>query len=81
LFEFTSNLLSHNHLNHGHYAEPFAGGCGLALALLYAGQVAEISINDVDPSIWAFWDSVLNRTGDLISLIEETPVSIEEWHR
>ena len=46
-----------NGLERGHYAEPYAGGCGLALDLLYGGHVADIHINDIDVSLWAFWDS------------------------
>lgn len=81
LLELTSNVMRLNGLERGHYAEPFAGGCGLALSLLYGGFVAEIHINDLDPSIWAFWHSVLNDTESLIEKIEETPVSIDEWQK
>ena len=81
LFELTSTFLAHNGLTHGHYAEPFAGGCGLALALLYSGYVAEISINDIDPSLWAFWDAVLNRTDEFVRLVENTPLTVDEWYR
>ena len=81
LFELTSKLIAHNKLSHGHYVEPFAGGCGLALGLLYSGYVAEVSINDIDPSIAAFWNVVLNRTEELVRLIETTPVTVDEWHR
>src|SRR6185437_7474012 len=28
-----------------------------------------------------FWDSVLNRTEQIVQLIQRTPVTIEEWHR
>jgi Site-specific DNA methylase len=80
LFELTSTIMRTNGLERGHYAEPFAGGCGLALSLLYAGLVAEIHINDLDPAIWSFWNSVLNDTDALIAKVAETPVTIEEWH-
>lgn len=81
LTDFTAQLLKLNRLERGHYVEPFAGGCGLALSLLYGGFVAEIHVNDLDPSIWSFWHSVLNDTADLIEKIVETPVNIDEWHR
>ncbi len=68
-----------NGLEHGHYAEPYAGGCGLALSLLYDGFVSEIHINDIDPAVWAFWHSVLNNTEALVELIENTPITIDEW--
>ena len=60
---------------------PEAGGCGLALGLLYGGYVADIHINDIDPSVWAFWHCVLNETDALLALIEETPITVEEWLR
>ena len=77
--DLTSTVLRINGLERGHYAEPYAGGCGLALGLLYGGHVAEIHINDIDPSIWAFWHCVLFETDAFIALIEKTPVTVEEW--
>lgn len=79
LFELVSNLLKNNKLERSHYAEPFAGGCGLALSLLYSGHVSDIHINDVDPSIWAFWHSVLYDTEKLVYKISKTPITIDEW--
>lgn len=81
LFELTSAILRHNDLRYGHYAEPFAGGCGLALSLLYSGQVAEIHVNDLDPAIWSFWHVALTRTDELVDLITNVPVTIDEWQR
>jgi DNA adenine methylase len=76
-----SRILRGNKLERGHYAEPYAGGCGLALALLYSGFVSDIHVNDLDPSIWAFWDSVLNHTEEFIELMEKTPVNMRQWKR
>ena len=70
-----------NKLERGHYAEPYAGGCGLALALLYAGHVSDIHVNDLDRHVWAFWHSVLKRTDEFIELMERTPVTIKEWRK
>ncbi len=64
LYPLVSRILQNNRLERRHYAEPFAGGCGLALALLYEGHVSDIHINDVDASIWALWHSVLNDTDE-----------------
>lgn len=72
-------MLRENRLERRHYAEPFAGGCGLALALLYEGHVSDIHINDVDASIWAFWKSVLNHTDELSYRIKKTPITVDEW--
>ncbi len=81
LYDLVSAILRGNHLECGHYAEPYAGGCGLALGLLYGGHVSDIHINDIDVSIWSFWKSVINKTADFVSLVKTTPVTIDEWHR
>ncbi len=80
LLPVVANILRENKITFGAYAEPYAGGCGLALDLLFNEYVNEIFINDVDPSIWAFWDSVLNDTEHFVSKIEETPITMEQWH-
>ena len=81
LYGLMSQILRLNNLAMKRYAEPFAGGCGLALELLFQGDVSEIHINDIDSSIWAFWHSVLDHPQDLVSAVQNTPVTIEEWHR
>lgn len=81
LLGLTSTILRLNNLERGHYAEPYAGGCGLALELLFGGHVADIHINDIDPSIWAFWYCVLNDTDALVSKIKKTPVTIDQWRK
>jgi DNA adenine methylase len=81
LLDLTALVLRLNDLERGHYAEPYAGGCGLALSLLYGGYVADIHINDIDPAIWAFWHSVLNQTEALLSLVNSVPVTVDEWHK
>ena len=74
-------LLKENNLLHCDYAEPYAGGCGLALSLLLGGYVSDIHINDIDKSIWSFWNSVLDQTDELAALISETPINLAEWHK
>ncbi|WP_347311344.1 DNA adenine methylase [Defluviimonas sp. SAOS-178_SWC] len=81
MLNVVSTTLRLNKLDRGHYAEPYAGGCGLALSLLYGGFVAEIHINDIDPAVWSFWHCVLNETDALVDLVEKTPVTVEEWRR
>lgn len=76
-----SRILRGNKLERGHYAEPYAGGCGLALSLLFSGFVSDIHVNDIDRSIWSFWHSILNDTEKFIKLMEKTPVTIKEWKR
>lgn len=72
-------ILRENDLRLPHYAEPYAGGASLALALLFSGQVSDIHLNDVDAGIWSFWHSVLNSTDALVDLIETADVTVPEW--
>lgn len=81
LTAYVVETLKLNELEGGTYVEPFAGGCAIAWYLLLEGHVENVWINDLDPAIHAFWYSVLNRTDDLCQRIEDTEVTIEEWHR
>ncbi|ADO38209.1 DNA methyltransferase [Eubacterium callanderi] len=80
LYKFVSHLLSINEIENGVYIEPFSGGAGLALRLLLDHTVERIVINDFDPSIHAFWHSILNNTEAFINLVQNTPVTLDEWH-
>lgn len=80
LAPFVSDLLRVNDLQQGVYAEPFAGGAGLAWRLLLSGQVGEVWLNDIDPCVYALWDAVLNQPDALCERIAETPITLEEWH-
>lgn len=65
----------------GHYVEPYAGGASVALFLLMENFVKQITINDKDRSIYAFWHSVLYHHKQLCDMIRKTPITIEEWHK
>lgn len=75
------DILSRNDMLYGEYAEPFAGGAGIAMTLLLNNYVSGIYLNDVDPSIYSFWHSVLNHTEALCDLVEGADVTIAEWHK
>ena len=79
LYDLATYFLGVNELQQRSYTEPYSGGCGLALSLLYSGHVSQIHLNDIDRSVWAFWRSVLSYTDELIELIERTEVTIDEW--
>ena len=51
------------------YVEPFAGGAGVALALLLNHQIDKIVINDINVGVYSFWNSVCNDTDNLLRLI------------
>ena len=70
-----------NHLNGCAVAEPFAGGAGASLSLLYQRETHEIHINDLDQAIHDFWWSAIHNSAALLAYLEESPVSIDEWER
>lgn len=79
IYKFVTSLLEENELVGISYAEPYAGGAGLALRLLMDEYVNKIFINDLDPSIYAFWYVVLNNPDELCRWIENVEVSIRQW--
>lgn len=62
------------------YVEPFAGGAGLALKLLFCGCVQSIILNDIDRNIYLFWQACIKQTELLCALIEDAELSIREWN-
>lgn len=81
LFDLAVQIISANGLNQHHYAEPYSGGCGLALSLLYDGRVSEIHLNDLDRSVWAFWYSVINLTDEFVERVRDVRITVSEWER
>jgi len=77
--DYIKQVFKENLLCDGVYVEPYAGGAGVALSLLFNGYASKIIINDIDRSIFAFWHLVLNRTNELCKLIKDTPVNIATW--
>lgn len=65
----------------GHYVEPYCGGASVALYLLLNGYVREITINDYDRAIYAFWYSILNDTKRFCDKISRTKVDIKTWKK
>jgi DNA adenine methylase len=81
LTDFVEEIISVNKLADGHYAEPYAGGAAIAMALLLREVVQTVHLNDLDRSVYAFWHSVLNRTDELCDLVVTTRLSVREWER
>lgn len=81
IFPFVSSLIAENGLTGCKYIEPYAGGAGLALRLLYEEYAGTIVINDLDPLVHAFWRTCTNEPERFIGWIENTPVSVATWKR
>ena len=81
LTQFVAGLMEENGLTGGHYVEPYAGGAGVAIALLRLEYASHVHINDVNRSVHAFWSAVLDNTEQLCARISKSPVSIAQWRR
>ena len=80
LYPLVSSLIKKANIEKTVYIEPFAGGAGLALSLLYNNDVDEIVINDYDKAVYSVWRAILTQTRQFVKLIQDTPVTIDEWH-
>jgi len=76
-----SNVRRINQLGGHAVAEPFAGGAGASLSLLYREDTPEVHINDIDGAIHDFWWTIVNRPRPFLALLRTTRVSMAEWHR
>lgn len=81
IFPFVSSVISENGLLGCNYIEPYAGGAGLALRLLYEEYAEKIVINDLDPLIYAFWNVCVNQPDRLIEWIEKTSITVTTWRK
>jgi DNA adenine methylase len=74
-------LLEANDLKDIEYAEPYAGGASIALALLLEEYASVIHINDLSRPVYALWHSILNGNDDLCRRLQRVKVSMAEWKR
>ena len=81
LYPIISNAIKSNSLNHCIYIEPFAGGAGIAWSLLFDNIVDCVVISDADKAVYSFWRAVMESTQWFVDKINETPVTVGEWHR
>lgn len=79
LSNFIKQTIIDNGLLGGHYVETYAGGAGVAWSLLFDGYVEKVHINDLNTSVYAFWETVFNDTDALCKLIKDTPVTMQTW--
>jgi DNA adenine methylase len=81
LSQYVIDLIELNDLTGGHYVEPYAGGAGIAIPLLYLEYVQHVHLNDLSKPVYAFWRSVRDEPEAMCRLIRDKRVSIAEWKR
>ncbi len=77
---YVEQLLLSNDLANAHYVEPFCGGAGLALELLFRSTVSTIHLNDFDRAVYAFWRTAVDDTDNLCKLISNTVCNMDTWY-
>lgn len=80
LAPFLKAVLSINGLTDVAYAEPYCGGAGAALDLLFSEVADRIYLNDIDPAIYSIWRTIVREPDTLCDAIEGAELSIDEWH-
>jgi DNA adenine methylase len=78
---FFRKLIETNALLDGEYAEPYAGGAGVAIELLLDATVNHVHLNDSSLPIYAFWHSVKTNPEQLCARISRARLNIDEWRR
>lgn len=64
------------------FAEPFAGGAAVSISLLEAGHVDEIALNDLDPMVSSFWQTVFSSEAVMLAeMVRGCEASLKEWDR
>lgn len=81
LWPFLNEVLMANHLTGGHYAEPYAGGAGVALELLLRRHVSCIHLNDSCRAIYSFWRSILMEPERFCRRISRASLTVDEWKK
>ena len=81
LVPFISLLIKKSGIVAPIYIEPFAGGAGVGLELLFNGEVDEIVINDYDKAIYSMWRAILTETHKFVNLIKAATFDDNEWRR
>lgn len=81
LAPFIAEILEANDAIGWDYAEPYAGGAGVAFELLLDRKVRRVHLNDASPHIYALWTSLLASPDDFCRRISTASLSIDEWKR
>lgn len=81
LSEKISEILDGNNIKNSIYMEPFAGGFGVGLYLLFNNKVQKVILNEYDIAIYSIWFAMLYECEYFIKDIENIEVSVEEYKK
>lgn len=76
-----SSILDVNGYSPEHFVEPFCGGASLAINLMEANIVDNISLNDIDPLVASLWMVIFSEDDHewLIDKVRKVPLTLEYW--
>jgi DNA adenine methylase len=81
LTPFILELLVANGAEGWAYAEPYAGGAGVAMELLLDRRVNHVYLNDSSRHIYAFWKAILTDTDAFCGRLSRAAVNLDAWKR
>ena len=75
------DIIITNRLRGSVFIEPFCGGAGVGLSMLFSGLIDRLVLNDADFGVASFWETVLKDHGFLVDRVKEIQVTIDEWRK
>lgn len=81
LAPFIAEILKANAAAGWNYAEPYAGGAGVAIELLLRGAVGRIYLTDSSRPIYAFWKAMLTDPEGLCRRIARASLTLDAWRK
>jgi DNA adenine methylase len=81
LTKFIAKALLLNEITQPVFVEPFCGGSSVSIALLEAGVVSEVVINDIDPLIASLWKCIFSKqhAAWLAETVMSVPLTLDYW--
>lgn len=79
LAPFIKAVFEENSLCDAHYVEPYAGGAGIGLSVLFTEYSRHIHLNDISYPLYCVWDTILNKTENFIRRISNVKVTPNTW--
>jgi len=81
LASYFQRILKENRLYDSHYIEPYAGGSGIALTLLFTEYCSHIHLNDIYYPLFCFWTSALRNPDYLCCRIKDVQITPRVWDK
>lgn len=78
---FLRDVIKANSLRNPNYVEPYCGGAGAALNLLFSEVVSDIYLNDIDAAVYSFWRFSVTDPEEICDRIASVRLSVREWER